>query len=272
MDRVTELLDGWRVFADWQRDVFGRPGPRKWNAHVDRLTALAEVAVGVPAEVARLREIAETHPDDFVRREARFWVHPPVPRPPEREHLDRWLRHPLVDLAGSGVEPRAGVVLLTDRYTSPESITWYGGAGEQIAQLGLPGSPMGFEPWTLLPEDGVLRFFRDGRVIHVPAPDDDQDDEPEHHRPDGARPATAIDVWTFPDALESANRRLVRTVFSNWGLEEDYGPVHPLPTILGVTRDDGHRRLLHLPGVLDIWIPEEDLLQRDFSRTYTRSL
>lgn len=262
MDRVTELLEGWRQLADGHRDPYGKPGVRKWNALVDRLTALAEAAVGVPAEVARLREIAETDPDHHVRREARFWINPPVPRPPEREHLDRWLHHPLVNLAH--VEPEPGAVLLADRYTHQDSLTWYGGSAPQVAQLSLSGSPGGFEPWTLLPHDGVLQFFRDGRVHHLPDPEDDDLDL---ERPPDSTAATVISVWTFPGISPEGHQRMLYSVFSNWGMDEEFGPIHPLPTILGTERDGDHRRLLHLPGLMDFWIPEKTM---DLSQTYAR--
>ena len=70
---------------------------------------------------------------------------------------------------------------------------------------------------------------------------------------------------------------MLETVFSNWGMIEDFGPVHDLPTLFGLGTepatlhtvlplagsDDRHRRLIDIPGAgaLDGWIGEEGHLQ-----------
>ncbi|MEV4274571.1 hypothetical protein [Actinoplanes xinjiangensis] len=225
MDRVTELLDGWRQLAAWRHDWTASPGPRKWNALVDRLTRIAEEAVADPADVARITGIADTDPDEEVRRNARQWIHPWVPRPPEREHLDRWLRHPLINLGD--VPAEHGIILVP----GTDSLTWVG-TGDVLVQLETPEYAAATEAWDALPRGGALQFRRDGTVRHVTDP-----------RP-GPESWDPVDVWTFPEDCAPAEQRLLETVHSQWGLIEDFGPAHPLPMIRGT----GARRVLHLPG------------------------
>ncbi|WP_433789515.1 hypothetical protein [Actinoplanes sp. CA-252034] len=225
MDRVAELLDGWRQLAAWRLDWTASPGPRTWNALVDRLNRIAEEAVADPASVARITEIADKDPDDEVRRNARQWIHPWVPRPPEREHLDRWLRHPLIGLGE--VPAEHGIMLVP----GTESLTWVG-SGDILVQLETPEYPATSDAWDHLPRGGAIQFRRDGTTRHV------EDPQP------GAASWDPVDVWTFPDDCDLANRRMLETVHSQWGLIEDHGPVEPLPAIVGT----GPRRVLRLPG------------------------
>ncbi|MEU4159689.1 hypothetical protein [Actinoplanes sp. NPDC026670] len=225
MDRVAELLDGWRQLAAWRHDWTASPGPRMWNTLVDRLNRVAEEAVADPVSVAAIREIASNNPDAEVRRNARQWIHPWVPRPPSREDLDRWLRHPLIAL---GEVPAAHAIMLVP---GAESLTWIGG-GEVLVQLETPEHPADSDAWAALPRGGALQFLRDGTIRHVAEPQPGESDwDP-------------VDVWVFPEDCPMANERMLETVHSQWGLIEDYSPAGPLPLLHGT----GSRRVWHLPG------------------------
>ncbi|MDI6100202.1 DUF1963 domain-containing protein [Actinoplanes sp. NEAU-A12] len=324
MDRVAELLDGWRTLAGWRRDWTTSPGHRKWNALVDRLNRSAEAAVADPADVARIRAIAERDEDPFVRRDARYWIHPWMPRPPERKDLDRWLRHPLVDLAGEPVTAEPGVLLRPVPGPDAHPDTWIAGEPSKGRHTGWPRRdddiPLAHLVQAAVPDvcgldvkvPGVLQFFHDletggddradgernaWQVRHIRRPGRKRLARPEDLGDEYFRDAVPVDAevqWTFPGDLETARRRVLETVFSNWGVIEDYGPVHDLPTMFGIAtepeplrtllpckdHDDGYRLLIDVPGVgpldgwigdeghLQFWIRESDLRRHRFGRVW----
>lgn len=322
MNRVAELLDGWRLMAGWHRDWTTGPGHRTSNALVDRLNRIAEAAVADPADVARIREIAAHDADPFVRQSARQWIHPWVPRPPERKDLDRWLRHPLVGLDDIEVPATPGVLLCPGLDAGRDS--WIAGEPLKGRHTGWPRRdddiPLAHLVQVEVPDvstldvrvPGVLQFFHDletggdepadgqrgaWQVRRVSRPGRKRLDRPGDLGDEYFRAAVPVDAevqWTFPAELETARHRVLETVFSNWGVLEDYGPVHDLPTMFGIAdepdelrtllplRDagDGYRLLIDIPGVgpLDGWIGDEghlrfwirrsDLSRNRFDRTW----
>ncbi|BEL03141.1 hypothetical protein Q0Z83_013320 [Actinoplanes sichuanensis] len=281
MDRVAELLDGWRQLAAWRHDWTASPGPRRWNTLVDRLNRIAEEAVADPADVARLTAIADQDPDQFVRQDARQWIHPWVPRPPEREHLDRWLRHPLISLGDVAAEH--GIALVPAPASPPAPGLALHLAPDREPDLA-PHLPPEFAPdlapeFTphlapefaprlapdLAPGEESLSWVGTGEVlVQLETPEYSattdawaglpqggalqfRADGTVRHIEDpqpGADSRHPVDIWTFPEDCTQANERMLETIHSQWGAIEDYQPVTPLPILRGT----GSRRVLQLPG------------------------
>jgi hypothetical protein len=230
-----------------------------------------------------------------------------MPRPPERKDLDRWLRHPLVGLAATPVPAEPGVFLLPTAGPDADRDSRLAGEPLKGRYTEWPrrddGIPLAHLVQTEVPDHsaldvkvpGVLQFFHDletggderadrrrnaWQVRHIRTPGRKRLARPEDLGDEYFTDAVAVQAevqWTFPEELETARHRVLETVFSNWGMIENFGPVHDLPTLFGLGTepatlhtvlplagsDDRHRLLIDIPGVgpLDGWIGDEGHLQ-----------
>jgi hypothetical protein len=275
---IEELLAGWRTLSEWERDPYR--DHRTWNKLVDRCNRLAERLVADPVGVEELRRIAAEDPDRSVRLNARQFTTPYVPRPDSKRDLDRWMSHPLIDIASLGVQPRVGFGLTPgdgfeidpDVNLSEIDLSWFGGEpvtdgdrdwprrpdGTPLAhllQVELGGQPLLDDDLHL---DGVLQFFHDldgfGQVRLLTEPPTGLLPRPADAPHRERRRAHVHPVWTFPEAgdleltpdeaerLHAANRRVHETLYNEWGLYEMTDPAPEFPLMLGWAG------LLRLPG------------------------
>jgi len=283
-------------------------GFRRWNAVADQIFRVLPLVLSDPVQFARLREIAATDPDPFVRKYAGGDADP-LPDATSPAQMVEWLRHPAVDLTVVVDDVRVGLrlepVLATDEESRTHLLAQWQDHGEHCNASWLGGEPLGpLDTWPRRDDDIPLahvvqvdlRWVADPSVI-VPGPDEplgptlvNQPVEPVVY--------TALPCWEdVPRALQERLIDAREVVLRSIGGWSEPSAVAPPSLLLGNGWESAQeaRRLLDAAagpgegawvllfdiagvgpldqwfgdeGHLEVWIRETDLAEHRFDRAW----